>query len=282
MDQELSLVSTAQESTKPVFADERQAHIIELVRARGRVHNTELTAFFKVTEATIRKDLTVLQKRGVLKRTHGGAIAVNPMVERELGERAVQERQAKEVIARLCIAEITKGDAIFIDSGTTTQFIADLLVSMPSESRPSRLTVLTNSIGVAEILAEVPTFEHVLLGGNVRRIGGSVTGSLAIENLQRFAVNVAFIGASGLSEAGLTVANLEDARLKAAVIERSRSVMVPLDHTKLGATHFAKVCDLRNLDVVITDQTSSEFRQLCVDHGIRLVEARTEQGEGVR
>jgi DeoR/GlpR family transcriptional regulator of sugar metabolism len=267
-------VSDAPQDGKWVFADERQARIVELVAARGRVRNAELTSVFAVTEATIRKDLTALQGQGLLKRTHGGAIAAKPMLERELRDRAVRERDAKEAIARLCIAELTDGDAIFIDSGTTTQLIADLLVSPPDRASLPHLTILTNSIGVAEVVADLPSCEHVLLGGHVRRVGGSVIGALAIENLERFTVNIAFIGASGLSEAGLTAADLEEARLKGAVIDRSLRVVVPIDHTKLGVTHFAKVCELADLDVVITDCASPEIRSLCADHDLRLVESQ--------
>lgn len=272
-------MSSANASGEPVFADERLARIFELVLARGRVRNSELTSLFAVTETTIRKDLTTLQAQGLLKRLHGGAIAITPLVERELNDRMVSERQAKEVIARLCVAELSEGDAIFLDSGTTTQFIANLLASKPAGSFPAHLTVLTNSIGVAQVVANVPTFEHVLLGGHVRTIGGSVVGSLAIENLERFTVNIAFIGGSGLSDIGLTAADLEEARVKAAVIERARSVVAPLDHTKLGATHFARVCDLRSLNAVITDRANREIRALCADHGVRLVEAPSEPDE---
>jgi len=255
-----------------VFADERQASIARLVASRGRVRNSELTELYAVTETTIRKDLTALQEQGLLKRTHGGAIAVEHPVERGLDERLVREHEAKMMIAEMCVAELKPGDAIFIDSGSTTQLIADVLAKTPDPPRPSHLTVLTNSIGVAQAVAEVPGIEHVLLGGHVRRVAGSVVGSLALENLDRFVVNVAFIGVSGLSEGGVTVADLEEARLKAAVIGRARSVAAPVDHTKFGATHFAKICDLADIDVVITDEADDDTRRMCAQHGIRLVE----------
>jgi DeoR family fructose operon transcriptional repressor len=276
---ERSAVSEGQAVDEPIFADERQANIAKLVVARGRVRNTELTELFAVTETTIRKDLTVLQEQGVLKRTHGGAIAVKPPVERTLQERRVSEQEAKMMIARLCIAELSEGDAVFIDSGSTTQLIADVLARESVGPNLLHLTVLTNSIGVADVLADVPAFEQVLVGGRVRHVGGSVVGTLALENLERFTVNIAFIGASGLSETGLTVADLEEARLKAAVIERSLLVIVAVDHTKLGVTHFAKVCDWNDLDVVITDEAKAETRELCSAHGVRLIDAACQPDE---
>ncbi len=260
----------------PAFADERQLRISELVAARGRVRISELTVLLGVTETTVRKDLTALQRAGVLKRTHGGAIGVRSLVEDELDARAIRQSDAKNVIAKLCLNVISHGDAIFLDSGTTTQLIADQLAATLPIPRVMHLTILTNSIGIALAVADLPTTEHILLGGRVRRVAGSLVGVLAMENLERFSVNVAFIGASGLSENGLTVADADEAQLKAAVIERALRVVVPLDHTKFGATHFAKVCDFGSIDVIITDKATDPIRELCADHNVLLISGEPE------
>jgi DeoR family fructose operon transcriptional repressor len=252
------------EAEKPVFVDERQQHIAELVTARGRVRLGELVERFGVSEATIRKDLTALEARLVLKRTHGGAIALRASVESELETRAVWQSEAKERIAQACLREIHDGDAIFLDSGTTIQRIAQKLVGR-------YLTVLTNALGVAEAVADMPTVDHLVLGGRLRRVSRSVIGALALENVDRFTVNLAFIGVSGFSEGGLTVADADEAQLKAAMIERARRVIVPIDHTKVGATHFARICELDKVDAVIIDQASTHVRDLCAAHHIELI-----------
>src|SRR6266849_1491554 len=120
-------MSTDTESDRPVFADERQTRIAELVAIRGSVRNIDLVDLLGVSEPTIRKDMTILEKRGLLKRTHGGAIAARPLVESDLVARSQINVEAKEAIAIACLQEIHNGDAIFLDSGTTTQRIASKL-----------------------------------------------------------------------------------------------------------------------------------------------------------
>ena len=117
--------------------------------------------------------------------------------------------------------------------------------------------MLTSSLGVATALAEVPTIDCVLLGGQVRRVDGSVAGDLALENLQRFTFSSAFLGVSGFSEFGISVGSLAEAALKAAVIERARRVVLPIDHSKVGATDFARISELDAVDVVVMDEASS-------------------------
>jgi DeoR/GlpR family transcriptional regulator of sugar metabolism len=252
-----------EQSPPPVFADERQAQIAQLVNVHGRVRMSELVARFGVTEPTLRKDLTALHDRGVLKRIHGGAIALRSSLESERDIRAVRNEEAKERVARACLDEVQEGDALFLDSGTTIERLAGMLSGR-------HLTVLTNTVPVVEQVCEVPGIDHVLLGGRYRRVSGSFVGPLTSAMLQRFTVNTAFIGVSGLSEAGITVADPDEAELKAAVIERARRVVVPMDASKVGATHFAKVCELDDVDLVVIDQADSDLRALCEMHSIQL------------
>lgn len=256
-----------------VFPDERQQQIAEYVATRGRARIAELAEHFAVTEQTVRKDLRVLHDRGTLKRTHGGAIARHPLVERELSERQAINASAKQRIARACLELLSDGDAIFLDSGTTIAALARELRSGARGEGPRlrNLSILTNAIDVAREIADVPTFEHVLLGGQVRTQAGAVVGALAAENLQRFTVESAFIGASGFSDAGISVATVAEAQLKAAAIERARRVVVPIDSSKAGVTDFARICSLEDVDVAVMDAASPELEELCRAHGVRLI-----------
>jgi DeoR/GlpR family transcriptional regulator of sugar metabolism len=253
----------------PVFADERQARIAELVSVRGRARIGELAEAFGVTEPTIRKDLSALQERGLLKRTHGGALAVHPNVDRELAERQAAHRAGKEAIAGACLRLLRDGDSVFLDSGTSVEAVARHLAA----DGHLRLSVLTNSLGVADALADVPSIDCVLLGGQLRRVDGSVVGELALENMQRFSFSSAFLGVSGFSELGISVGSLVEASLKAAVIERARRVVLPLDHSKVGATDFARISDLDAVDVVVMDEASPDVRDLCAAYDIELITA---------
>ena len=255
----------------PVFADERQTRIAELVSVRGRARIGELAEAFGVTEPTIRKDLSALQERGLLKRTHGGALAVHPTVDRELAGRRGAHQSDKEAIAAACLALMHDGDSVFLDSGTTVEAIARQLAG---DNGQLRLSVLTSSLGVATALADVPSIDCVLLGGQLRRVDGAVVGDLALENLQRFTFSTAFLGVSGFSELGISVGSLAEASLKSAVIERARRVVLAIDHSKVGATDFARIADLDPVDVVVLDEASPAVRELCHTHEIQLITAR--------
>ena len=264
------LVPNASGRGDHVFADERQARIAEHVAVRGRARIGELAEIFGVTEPTIRKDLSVLQEKGLLKRTHGGALAIHPNVDRELAGRQTANRKAKHAIARACVGLLQDGDSVFLDTGTTVEALARALAE---DGGGLRLSVLTSSLGVALSLADVRGIDCVLLGGQVRQVDGSLVGPLALENLRRFTFTAAFLGVSGFSELGVSGGSLAEAAVKEAVIERARRVVVPLDHTKVGATDFARVCELDDVDVVVMDETSPAVRELCAGYDIELVTA---------
>jgi DeoR family fructose operon transcriptional repressor len=248
----------------PIFAEERRQRILAMVRAQGRVRIGELVTVLGVSEPTIRKDLSLLERVKSLRRTHGGAIAVRPQLEPTIDDRSMLHAEAKDVIARACVAEIARGDSVFLDSGTTVQRIARLIDQ-------EHVNVLTNSLPVATALADKPpSIRHTLLGGTVRSLGGTVVGPIALETLTRFAVNVAFVSASGLSENGISVADVAETQIKQAVIERARKVVVPIDSSKFGLTDFITVCGLDRIDLVITEAATDEILALCADHGVQL------------
>jgi DeoR family fructose operon transcriptional repressor len=251
-------------SSELIFAEERRQRILAMVGANGRVRIAELVAVLGVSEPTIRKDLSLLERERFLRRTHGGAIAVRPQLEPTIDDRSMLNAEAKDVIARACVAEIARGDSVFLDSGTTVQRIARLIDQ-------EHVNILTNSLPVATALADKPpSIRHTLLGGTVRSLGGTVVGPIALETLTRFAVNVAFVSASGLSESGISVADVAETQIKQAVIERARKVVVPIDSSKFGLTDFITVCGLDRIDLVITEAATDEIRELCADHGVEL------------
>lgn len=252
----------------PIFAVERQEKIASLVASRGKIHLAELTAMFDVSEPTLRKDLTVLEQQGLLKRTHGGAVTCRAPAERDVISRFVENVEAKRAIGRLCCDLIETGDAIFLDCGSTIQQLAEHLVT-----RGLRLTVLTTSPSIAQCLAEVSGITHILLGGQLRRMSGCVAGPLALENLKNFSIGTAFIGASGITDAAITVADFNEAKLKAAVIDSAQKVIVPIDQSKIGVSDFAKVCAPGAIDIVVTDRSNDYLENICRDHEIGLEEA---------
>ncbi len=261
-----------------MFADERKRRILELVNARGRVRVSELAQLVGVTEPTVRKDITDLDAQRLLRRTHGGALAVRPAYEANISARAGTNVPGKRAIARACLAEVKDGDAIFLDSGTTMIALAEAFspdgghpVDGGPVPVPVNVNILTNAIEVARAVAGLPGVRHNVLGGQYRVLGGCFVGPLTVEALQRFTLNVAFIGVTGLSELGFTVADVNEAQVKISAMERARRVVVPMDHTKVGAADFVKICDPDRVETVVTDEPNEHLAQMCRDHGVRLV-----------
>jgi len=250
--------------TDPIFAEERRQRILAMVGAHGRVRIAELVEALNVSEPTIRKDLSLLEQDRLLRRTHGGAIAVRPLFEPTIDDRSMLNAEAKDLIAQSCAAQIGRGDSVFLDSGTTVQRIARLLDQ-------EHVNILTNALGVATVLADKPpSIRHTLLGGTVRSLGGTLVGPVALETLARFTVNVAFVSASGFAGGGISVSDVADAQVKQAVIDRARKVVVPIDSSKFGVTDFVTICGLDRVDLVVTERASEEIRELCQDHGVEL------------
>jgi DeoR/GlpR family transcriptional regulator of sugar metabolism len=182
--------------------------------------------------------------------------------------------------------EVKDGDAIFVDSGSTMIALAEALCDganiadtkglpgeVTSRRRPANVNVLTNALEVARALAPVPTIRHSVLGGQYRVAGGCLVGPLTIDALQRFTLNIAFIGVTGLSEIGFTVADVNEAQVKMAAMDRARRVIVPMDHTKVGAVDFVRVCGPERVDTVVTDKPNEHLARMCDEHGVRLVVA---------
>jgi DeoR/GlpR family transcriptional regulator of sugar metabolism len=255
------------------FAEERHARILQVLGERGRVRNSELAGLLAVTEPTIRKDVADLARQQLLHRTHGGAMAVRPAFEPDLPARVIRNTEAKTKIARACLELVADGDAVFLDGGSTVLRIAELLGETSATMPARNVNVLTNALGVAQALASQAGIRHTVLGGTYRPAGGCFVGPLTLADLENFTVNVAFIGVTGLSGAGLTVADLNEAQIKRAVIDRARRAVVVMDHSKLGAADFARVCALDAVDVLVTDEHSDYLAGVCRAAGVDLVTA---------
>lgn len=276
-ERDMRAVEQDQPSGRLAFAEERRSRILELVQSRGRIRTSELAELLGVTEPTVRRDIADLDRQRLLRRTHGGALALRAPYEPGLAIRATLNVEAKRAIARTCVELIDDGDSVFLDSGSTVEAIAEalratLIEAPPGSSvHPANATVLTNAVGIAALLADVPMVRHAVLGGRYRSLGGGFVGPLALESLKQFTLNTAFIGVSGLSEVGFTVSALDDSQLKAAVMDRARRVVVPMDSSKLGADDFCKVCDLDRVHILVTDMADNWLTRQCRRAAVELV-----------
>jgi len=230
-------------------APPRHRAILELLEAHGAVRVADLCERFGVSEMTIRRDLTELEREGLLRRTHGGAISARGRgYEPPFLTRTTRNQEQKARIGRLAASLIEEGDSIALDVGTTTLEIARAL------HEKHNLTVLTNSLHIANILASHPTIRLIIIGGILRPGELSMVGGLAEQGYREFFVDKLFVGVGGLSvEAGLTEYSLEDALVKRAMIKNAKERFVVADASKLNRVAFAHVAALSDVHALITD-----------------------------
>jgi DeoR family fructose operon transcriptional repressor len=232
-----------------MYAEERLRAIVERARAAGRVDVAGLAAEFDVTAETVRRDLTALERQGLLRRVHGGAIPVERLsFEPEVAARDTVATNEKQRIAKAALAEVPAEGAILLDAGTTTARLAELL---PADRE---LTVVTNALPIAMSLSARPNITVVTLGGRVRGRTLATVDAWALRALADTFVDVAFLGTNGISvERGLTTPDQAEAAVKAAMVAAARRTVVLGDHTKLGNDCLARFATLEQVDTFITD-----------------------------
>jgi len=228
---------------------ERHTFIVDLARRTSRVDVTGLAETLDVTPETIRRDLTVLERHGLVRRVHGGAIAVERFgFEPTIESRSHHHQAEKQRIAELAATLVPEHGSILLDAGTTTAALAELI------PRGRELTVVTDSVTVAGILARRTDVDLHLLGGRVRPRTLAAVGPWAIDALAGVHIDVAFIGTNGISVArGLTTPDESEALTKRAMIAATARVVVVSDHSKIGTDHFHRFCDLDAVDSIVTD-----------------------------
>ena len=228
---------------------ERHSRILALLQQSGSISVAQLSERFRVSEVTIRKDLSYLEQQKKLYRTHGSAILISPYI----SDRHVNEKEKKNVVEKQAIgaaaaALIAQNDSIILASGTTMAFLA-------REIKPEgRLTVITAAVPVTQILSQDPDIDVIQLGGITRTSSVSVVGPFAEQMLRNFNCSKLFIGVDGVDpEFGLTTTNMLEASLNRAMIEAAQKVVVLADSSKFGRRGFSKICDLESVDRIITD-----------------------------
>lgn len=226
--------------------NERQQQMMEQLNAWGEIKVIELKDRFDVTEMTIRRDLEKLEKLGLAKRTFGGAILASKDV--ALQERTTLMAEQKQRIGRLAASLVQSGDSIFIDGGTTTLEVARHL---PVQAQ---ITVVTNAINVAAVLAErkIPT---IVAGGVLVETTNSMVGPMAVETISRMAFDKIFLGSTGINpEHGYSNSNMYEAEIKRFAIQKTKEAYVVMDHTKFGARVLFSFAELSQVYTLITDQ----------------------------
>jgi DeoR family fructose operon transcriptional repressor len=247
-----------------MFAEERKQQILTALQRSPAVRVADLCRALGVSVASIRRDLADLQRSGLLKRTHGGAISNGPaMAELSLAAKKDRHHREKAAIAAMAAELIDPGDTIFLDSGSTTREIAVHL------RHRHGLTVVTNALNIGWELASSDV-DLVLTGGQVRRGILSQVGPVADRAIERLHVDKLFLAANGVDfEKGITTPNLAEAQTKRAMVENAGKVFLVADHSKFGCVTFGHICGLDRIHAVITDDAlSGQIATLIEQRGI--------------
>ncbi|MDT5187852.1 MAG: DeoR family transcriptional regulator, fructose operon transcriptional repressor [Mycobacterium sp.] len=255
-----------------MYAEERQDAIAAMVISRGRASVAELAKAYDVTTETVRRDLAALDKAGVVRRVHGGAVPVRALhlVEPGVGERESTRADYKDAIAAAATEFFPlSGASVLLDAGTTTARIAALV---PTDRE---LIVVTNSVPIAARLAAIPSVSLQLLGGRVRGITQAAVGEQALRVLDTMRVDIAFIGTNAISARhGLSTPDSEEAAVKRAMVRCANYVVVAADSTKVGREDFVSFAPISSVDTLITDSEISDAdRTMLTDEGVEVVMA---------
>ena len=231
-----------------LFQQERQREIVALTLEAGRAEVAELAERYGVTTETIRRDLSELQKRRVLRRVHGGAVPWETTgFEPLLSVRTQTNPDEKRRLALAAVEELPDQGAIIIDSGSTLTGFARAI------PKTRALRVVTNSLTVATAFAEHDLLDVIVIGGRVHKNTLAMVDADSIAAIEPLSVDTLFISTDAASaEVGLTTPYREEAALKRAMIGAARRVVALVDHTKFAEDHFVRFAEWRDIDVLIT------------------------------
>ncbi len=242
-----------------MLVGQRRNRIIELLKEKHSISVSDLCEILEASEATIRRDLSILENSGKLERTHGGAIynesnRIN--IEDVLSSREGKFLFEKQAIAKKAFDLLENHDTIVLDAGTTTYELAYLI----GQSN-LHLTIVTNSMIVFKELAKNPNVELIILGGKVRTNTLASVGSAAVELMQRLFVDKAFLGANGISlNEGFTTTDMDEAGIKRAMIQSSKQRIILADNSKFNKVYINQFAPVSMVDIIVTDnQTNKEL-----------------------
>lgn len=253
-----------------MFAHERQHAILQKIKKEKNVKVSELLDMFQVSFETMRRDLDFLEKQGVIKRFHGGAAWLEDDYRQELplAVRELKHTDEKHALAEKAATLVSEGQSIFLDVSTTNTEFAKVL-----KTRFQRLTVLTNSFPIAELLMSKPDFTIIFVGGVVRNQEKCVVGDLAEAFVSQFRTDLFFMSASGVSlENGVTDYGAGEVQLKKKVLAFAGKTIVLADSSKIDAVSLLHICGLDSIGVIVTDpDIDTQIARKYTDSGIEIV-----------
>lgn len=249
--------------------EERQEELLRIVNSRRYVSMRDLVRGSSSSESTVRRDLKELERRSLLRLSHGGVAASLPEVSRALSIRSKEHREAKQRIARAAAQLVQDNETIVLDAGSTVEeFVRALDPTL-------RLTCITCSIQIANVLCEKPHFDSILAGGSINTSDQAVIGPLTLETLARFRAAKFFLGSTGITEErGVTNFNLSLVDVRRRMYDISDQLVILADSSKFGMEGLASVVSIDEIDYLVTDDKIDEHHRLLFErHGVKVIMA---------
>jgi len=235
---------------KKSFPLERKDQILDLVTRKGRITVDELIDMFKVSGATIRRDLEFLEHQGLITRAHGGAMSKSRVsLEPDFFEEKEKFLEEKKRIGEEASKLVEEDEVIFLEASTTVLELARNI------QNNKNFTVVTNSLDIAQELDGKEGINLIITGGRLRRKTRALIGPLTEVSLAQMRIDKVFMGVTALDPGyGMTMATMEEAKTTKDVVKASNKVVVLCDHSKFGKQNFAYVGPLEWIDILITDK----------------------------
>ena len=247
---------------------ERRQSILEIIHEQGSARVENMAKKYAVSEVTIRNDLNYMEGRGLIHRSHGGALLKqNVGYDHPLVEKQHIKMTEKREIAQAAAELIENGDSIILDSGTTTFAMLQYL------EHKKDITIITNAVNIAYAAVSQSNIQTLLTGGFLRKRSFSLVGPDAEETLSKYYVDKLFIGIDGLDiEYGISTPNPEEASLNRIMVSISREVIVVADSSKFGRSSLSKICGVDSITKLVTDKSiDPEFKQNLEARGIEVI-----------
>ena len=237
----------------------RLAAILTALQQSGSVSVDGLSKQFDVSVVTIRRDLDALERRGMLRRTHGGAVSIEPLFyepfrnDRSFQAQVERFAQEKRRIGRAAAALIKDGEIIALTPGTTT---TEVIRGIPFHHK---ITVVTSTVNVAMELSKRKDLEVFVTGGHLRGDWFSLVGPTAAQSLSHLLIHTLFIGADGIdAKCGVTCYSPDEAQLNSAMVKRAQRKVAVVDHSKFGVVAGWRICPTSELDIIVTDTGATD------------------------
>ncbi len=247
-----------------LWVEERQSKILNLLKRDKRVEADRLALDFKVSRETIRRDLKILEERGLIQRTHGGALMNEQSKETPFEERRVSRIAEKRALCQAAVSLMVPGGSHFIDAGSTTAILGEFMGDLPE------MSIVTNAVELAMTVRKVnPAIDVVLLGGTIASDVPATFGEMALRQLRNFHADVALVSPVGIDPSvGVSYYDLAEAELAGQMLENARQKVVIADASKCGVVSRAIVSECKHIDVLVTDEPETSAY---ADAGLRRV-----------